>query len=146
MASPVDRALTTYEILENILIHLHDIQEMILAQRVCRTWRSIISDSLALRRATWYAPQADNFLGFKRLRTMIRGEDAFEYRQENHSNRIWVCNPVFERLGFDRPANNTHSIHLPMLRSRICNVSGSWATMLASQPPCRYMIVRLNGR
>ncbi|KAB8257628.1 hypothetical protein BDV32DRAFT_152216 [Aspergillus pseudonomiae] len=54
MAAPA-KVLSTFELLELILLQL-DTQTLLTAQRTCRTWHSIIQESVAIQKALFFIP------------------------------------------------------------------------------------------
>ncbi len=126
MQSPVNAVLNTYELLERILLQLPTPQDIIVTQRVCRRWRAVIQDSPALQQACWYPSH--------------RGEG------ESPPATAWRLNPAFNSLGVSlgwreiRPPNQQPKGEFHLTK-RIYDEPGSWATMLATQPPCRYIEV-----
>jgi hypothetical protein len=122
MESSIERALGICEILEHIILQLNSLDEIIRAQRVCRGWKNVIQNSPALQQACWYRPHDKGF------------------RQQPDSPQTFKLNPAFHRLGIstqiytDPPEQEQGDFDLT---KRIYDKSGSWTTMLATQPPCR---------
>ena len=56
--SAVSRVLGTYKLLKHLLLQLDnaDMLDIVLSQRVNRTWRDVIRDSKRLRTVYWYQP------------------------------------------------------------------------------------------
>jgi hypothetical protein len=131
MQSPVNEVLGITELLEHILLQVDSIRDITRAQRVCRRWRSLIKDSQALQRACWYRPHGE--------------PDAADPRE-------WRLNPVFASLGmsiseyhFSSPQAHVREEGGFDLTKRVYDKPGSWTTMLATQPPCRWMQVECSG-
>lgn len=55
IAEVVEKILNTNELLENILVRL-PIKKLLLAQRVCKHWKALITGSIRLQRALFMVP------------------------------------------------------------------------------------------
>lgn len=126
----MERALRTYELLEHIILQLDSIRDMTRAQLVCRRWRDIVQDSLAIREARWYCPP-DKW--------------DIDLEEEQHPAPFRL-NPVFESLGVSVGRGGSRCLPSGLrecgkfdLTKRIYDKPGSWTTMVATQPPCRRM-------
>jgi hypothetical protein len=129
MQSSVKEVFGIAELLEHILLQLGSIQDITRAQRVCRRWRNFIQDSPALQRARWYRPHGEH-------------EDP----ANTPAWRLKSLNPVFTSLGISIGRNHLSPTDLREhgdfdLTKRVYDKPGSWTTMLATQPPCRFMRV-----
>lgn len=150
MASPVHQVFAITELLEEILLQLNSPTAIVDIQQVCRTWRNTVQYSIRLQRACWY--KAHNC----------------QPDQDSRGNEVWKLNPVFRYFGFpiltplEGPpgAEGTlisniyyddwpHS-YLPNKRRQratvfmhpVGSMRKSWGDMLATQPPCRWMVLR----
>lgn len=66
VAEVIEKVFGTNELLENILVRL-PMKKLLLAQRVCKHWHSLINGSIRLQRALFMAPVPVRG-GFLRLR------------------------------------------------------------------------------
>lgn len=141
------------ELLEMILLELDDPVEIIRAKRVCRAWRDIVQDSQKLQRVCWYQAQqpVQDASGIWRLnpafyRLGVTVSGSFEGRDIEWGD-VWyflmygdwngeILIPMIQdgkrQAGFTRQGRTYKAI---------CSKFGSWGTMLATQPPCRWMII-----
>ncbi|QKX60280.1 uncharacterized protein TRUGW13939_07423 [Talaromyces rugulosus] len=154
MASSAERAFAVAELREMILLELDCPVEIIRAERVCRAWRNMIQGSQKLQQACWYQAQQP-------VTTTTPTPPA--------DGDLWRLNPTFKKFGFEvrNPSDMVvdsdireemdHAVDplywgLTDLRENIRQSGsiynkplyrkpGSWDTMLATQPPCRWMIV-----
>ncbi|KAL3456734.1 hypothetical protein BJX64DRAFT_270186 [Aspergillus heterothallicus] len=152
MSTAVEKVLAIYELTEQILLHLHDNLGLIRAQRVCRSWRDIITTSPALRAACWYPPQLPS-------RSKSCNEDKisnpasippFSDDYNSPEEQYWLLNPAFAKLGFEIGLDQFPDITFQEegsfdLRQRIYDTPGSWTTMLATNPPSKMMIIECYG-
>ena len=128
-SSAAERVLEVYELLECIILQLEDIDEIIRAQRVCRTWRDVIRSSVMLQEACWYQTKPH-----KR-----------DIHAEPDSQQTWTLNPMFNRIGILVKKGATHALGSFSLEKRMYDKPGSWTTMLAAQPPCYRMEISCYG-
>lgn len=135
--------MSIYELLENILIHQADSPEQIvLAQGVCRRWKDVIQTW------TWLQVPDDR----KRVRRDPYHERRWRLNptpQEFLAPALFTVNPIFRTLGLsiEKPQTDPGSGEREIdddsvtfhMMDRIYDKPGSWTTMPATDPPCRWM-------
>lgn len=142
MPSPaLAQTFNIYELTETILLHLPRPQDIILAQRVCRSWNSIIQTSPALQEACWYT--------YKYPYRHTPKNQKFE-----EPTQKWTLNPAFNSLGICTedipgfPKNRPFWLSGPggfSLQRRVYDKPGSWTGMLATRPPTREVMIVCYG-
>lgn len=128
MHPSVKKVFSIDTIFELITLQL-DYHEIVRAQRVCRYWKNTIRSSLPLSKACWYLPH-----------DRVSGSDNSE---------IYDLNPIFNRFGIEVRDSNAPRVR-GIFDFNIFNFDtkiwlGSWKSMLATQPPCKRMIIRCGG-
>ncbi|KAI9733890.1 MAG: Transcriptional regulator [Cirrosporium novae-zelandiae] len=141
MATSTARIFAVYELVELILYNLSSMEEILQAQRVCRTWKTIIKKSKSIRQALWYAVP-DGSYNIDTLPTVNKSISP-----------LWKLNPMIARLGISLNVHETGHADVSLIPNNvydtgdvdltkgIYDIPGSWATMLATQPPCRMYLI-----
>ena len=157
------------ELLELVLLELPP-QTVLQYQRVCHAWKSVINTSPRLLRALWYEPSAETcvdseldsyprfsfnplltYLGLLTLRTLSDSISKTRDEGKNYCAKLWSqlnnrqhgYSPSNDCNGADSgPAEDVMVIGLS---KRIDDTPGSWTTMLALQPPTRWITIYVLG-
>ncbi|KAI9667326.1 MAG: hypothetical protein M1821_000141 [Bathelium mastoideum] len=167
-ASAAHRLQAIPELLELLLLNLPP-QRVLQYQSVCRTWKSLINTSPALLRALWYEPSATKrddikskefpccsfnplltYHGFETSAGLKRRQSTSKVRSQDILDEL--LSHVEEPPGAIPSARYDASIeqhpfrHLFLdLAKLIDDTPGSWTSMLALQPPTRWVAVVLSS-
>lgn len=149
MFSSTHRALTTYELLEQILLYL-DIHSLFVLRGVSKTWLSILSRSIPLQERMFIMPSDPPVKPIESTYNYYSGRTRAIYKP--HPVQL---NPCGETAGLmNQPAGRGHRIPLvtfgisdqnlflqfeikgiPIYDNKILYERASWRGMLITQPP-----------
>ena len=122
------------EMIESVLLFVPD-RQLLSLQRVSRLWKSIINESVSIRRKLWYEPQAE------------ANDPDSTHQTEREAVIQW--NPFITRLGLEaRSDGKVKALFeatggLPAIRMPpLYAFPGSWTNMLATQPACPVLRVK----
>ena len=133
--SAFDQFESIPELLEIVLLNL-DVGPLLFARQVSRSWNTLINNSKPLRRRLWYdaSPQ----------------RPLLDLAEWPHPSEYICWNPFITRLGFTmvRPGVVQHPFKPlrflfgePFPRCPVHDTPGSWVSMLATQPTCKYLVI-----
>lgn len=118
----MDRALSTVELLELILLEVDDLRSILtVVNRVCRLWNHIIRDSPQLQRLLFFRPDTS-------LNTTEKS------RAQTRMNSLLLSH--FGGLLTSTPARTVQSVSFPN-QDDAQGIKASWRRMLMQQPPAR---------
>ncbi|KAK4542575.1 hypothetical protein LTR36_006623 [Oleoguttula mirabilis] len=111
-----DRVLGTYELLEDILLHL-PLKDMLLAQKVSKSWLATISRSLEIQQALCMKPIESRSISAQHLQRLQRGTSHYDALQQRvfdglvrPAHRVAVLNPLAENIVWDKGDERFQSI------------------------------------
>ncbi|KAF7190714.1 hypothetical protein HII31_07873 [Pseudocercospora fuligena] len=118
--------LGTSELLENILLHL-PMRDLLLDQRVCKTWKACIDSSVKLQRGLFFKP-AGNIIAHPRLQEGV----VIMWSPKN----LFVNPLLLDAFGsFNLARDILHLKSKPCSEDRFTRSDASWQKMLLTQPP-----------
>lgn len=149
MSSPTTTALTTYELLESILLHT-PIHDLFVLRRVSKSWLSILQRSVALQERMFINLTSPAITPIQSVYNNYSGRTRAIYRP-----LPLQLNPCGEVLGLiNQPSGRGHRIPLatfglsdqhlflqfeikgiPVYEKKILYEKASWRGMLLTQPP-----------
>lgn len=118
----MDRALSTVELLELILLEVDDLRSILTAvNRVCRLWNHTIRDSPHLQKLLFLRPDT----------SLAKTEKS---RTQTRMNSLLLSR--FGGVMTSTPAGGVQSVSFP-IQDEPQGVRASWRRMLMQQPPAR---------
>jgi len=86
------RVLSTYELLENILLHL-PLRQILLSQRISKSFRDLVQRSPNLRRVLFLKPVSDDVVNFEKVHDTWRKDWL---RESDKQMTIVMLNPFMK--------------------------------------------------
>ncbi|KAK4620133.1 Efflux pump radE [Fulvia fulva] len=151
-AAAVDAVFMTTELLEGILQHL-PMKDLLLSQRVCHKWKSVIEQSQCLQQALFFLPREPDFAWLyprsKRTEHIITRVSTGHMMEGKHDIVVYPSgemNPMFFVQGsniiktnkaFPGSDNGYEMFRYHCQPPWLDCPEGSWRKMLSSQPPVK---------
>ena len=136
--SASSRVLLTVELAEHVLSYLA-FQDLIRAERVCRSWRDILAWSPSVRQGLFLEPGANHLSMAYQSNTKLR--KPWQYRSLNvkrytETYTIAVLHPYLLNLP-EKEGTGKIAFSLDWRKAFKLDPNGRWRKMYVTQPPCR---------
>lgn len=130
------KALSTLELLENVMLQLPCQDLLVSAQRVCKMWQATVSNSITLQRALCFIPAKETNCEPKEIQLPLRpaGISAADYLAsclEGPQLNPFLDKVFIEDVPQDR---HLHATHRPIY-VQADSESASWKRLYITQPP-----------
>ena len=147
--SAMERTLAITELRENIISHLPP-KDVLLAQRVSKTWQATIKGSLMLQRALGFVPNGSTdtsssglHVDFDSIKSTSHSEGltAVQFFEASQQAGAITINPLLYAL-CKAASHNCFEPPKAELRTVLKDTESSWNKILLTQPPIRRATVR----